>query len=181
VSQTGPVEFAQNELLHRIGPEPFGDGGISDAALDVLVDAQVEVGKQAGSADEDEVVVFGEVFEQQPQPAEIGQIHEMGIVEDGGQRLAGMVEGEGLFDEPAFTSEGGTFELDTEGVAEDFDRVRVGVQCPRDGGDEVLVFRELLHGLLDHAFARAGNAEHEAEPSLLAVDLECVDDLLLAR
>ena len=39
----------------------------------------------------------------------------MGVVEDGGQRLAGAVEGEGLFDEFAFAGEGGAFKLDAEG------------------------------------------------------------------
>ena len=52
----------------------------------------------------------------------------MGVVEDGGQGFAGMVEAESLFDEPAFTLERGAFELDAEGVAEDFDGV--GVRVP---------------------------------------------------
>ena len=44
-----------------VGTEAFEDDRISDPALDILVDAEIEVGKQAGLADEDEVVVFGEV------------------------------------------------------------------------------------------------------------------------
>src|SRR5262249_4595155 len=86
-------------------------------------------GQQIGPADEDEVVVLGKVFEEQPQLAQIGQVHEVGVVEDGGQGLAGMVEAEGLFDEAALAFEGGAFELDAEGVAEDLDGV--GRSCGR--------------------------------------------------
>ena len=85
VAKSDAVEFAQDEVAHVVGIEPFGDDGVGDAALDVLVDAEVESGEQAGPADEDEVVVFGEVLEEEPQLAEVGQVHEVGVVEDGGQ------------------------------------------------------------------------------------------------
>ena len=103
----------------------------------------------------------------------------MGVVEDGGEALAGVIEGEGLFDEFAFALEGGTFELDAEGVAEDFDGVGVGVQRARDGGDEVLLFGETLQGLLDDGLAGAGDAEHETESALLTMDFERVVNFLL--
>ena len=93
--------------------------------------------------------------------------------------LAGVVEAEGLLDEPAFALEGGAFKLDAEGVAEDLDGVGVGVQGAGDGGDQVLAFGEALQGLLDDAFAGARLAEHEAEATLLAMDLEGVVDLAL--
>ena len=114
--------------------------------------------EQVGPADENEVVVLGEVLEQQPQLAEVGQVHEVGVVEDGGQRLAGVVEAERLLDELAFALEGGALELDAEGIAEDLDGVGVGVQGACDGGDQVLVLGELLEGLLDDALAGAGDA-----------------------
>ena len=85
--ESDAVEFAEDEVAHVVGVEPFGDDRVGDAALDVLVDAEVEGGEQAGPADEDEVVVFGEVLEEQPQLAEVGQVHEVGVVEDGGQGL----------------------------------------------------------------------------------------------
>ena len=131
VPEPDAVEFAQDEVAHGVGVEPLGDDRVGDAALDVLVDAEVEGGEQAGPADEDEVVVLGEVLEEQPQLAQVGQVHEVGVVEDGGQGLAGVVEAEGLLDEPAFALEGGALELDAEGVAEDFDGVGVGVQGSR--------------------------------------------------
>ena len=128
VAEADAVEFTQDEVAHGIGPEAFGDDRVGDATFDVLVDAEVEGGQQAGPADEDEVVVFGEVLEEQPQLAQVGQVHEVGVVEDGGQGLAGVVEAEGLLDEAAFALEGGAFELDAEGLAEDLDGVGVGVQ-----------------------------------------------------
>ena len=93
--------------------------------------------------------------------------------------FAGVVEAEGLFDEAAFALEGGAFELDAEGVAEDLDGVGVGVQGAGDGGDQVLVFGEALQGLFDDGLAGAGDAEHQAESALLAMDLEGVVNLLL--
>lgn len=89
-------------------------------------------------------MVLGEVLKEKPQLAQVGQVHEAGIVEDRGQRFAGVIEAEGLLDEAVFTGEGGAPELDTEGVAQDFDGVGVGAQGTADGGDQVLVFGEAL-------------------------------------
>ena len=90
-----------------------------------------------------------------------------------------MVEAEGLLDESTFALEGRAFELDAEGFAEDFDGVGISVQSARDSSDQVLVFRETLEGLFDDALAGAGNAEHQAESALLAMDFEGVVNLLL--
>ena len=75
--------------------------------------------------------------------------------------------------------EGVAIELDLEGVAEDFDRVGVGVQRPGDGGDQVLALGEALEGLLDDGLAGAGHAQDQAESALLAMDLERVVNLAL--
>ena len=179
VSESDAVEFAEDEVAHVVGMEPLGDDGVGDAALDVVVDAEVERGEKAGPADQDEVVVLGKVLEEEPQLAEVGQVHEVGVVEDGGQGLAGVVEGEGLFDKAAFAFEGVAFELDAKGAAEDFDGVGVGVQGAGDRGDQVLIFGEALEGLLDNGLTGAGEPEHEAQSSLLTVDLEGVVNLLL--
>ena len=71
------------------------------------------------------------------------------------------------------------FELDAEGVAEDFDGVGVGVKGASNGGDQVLGFGEALQGLFDDGLAGAGDAEHQAKAALLAMDFEDVNDLLL--
>lgn len=44
------VQLAQDEVAQGIGREPLGDDRVGHAALDVLVDAEVEGGEQAGSA-----------------------------------------------------------------------------------------------------------------------------------
>jgi hypothetical protein len=49
----------------------------------------------------------------------------------------------------------------------------------RHGGDEVLVFGQPLEGLFDDALAGPGEPEDEAEPALLAMDLEGVVNFLL--
>ena len=140
VAQADAVQFAQDEVAHVLAMEAFGDDRVGDAALDVQVDAQVQRGQQVGPADEDEVVVFGEILEEEPQLAQVGQVHEVSVVEDGGQRLAGAIEAEGLLNEPAFAGKSRAFELDAESLAEDLDGVGVGVQGASDGGDQVLVY-----------------------------------------
>src|SRR5271155_4514411 len=179
VSEAGAVEFAEDEVAQVVGVEAFGDDGVGDAAFDVVVDAEVESSEQAGAADEDEVVILGEVLEEEPQLAEVGQVHEMGVVEDGSQAFAGVIEAESLLDEAAFALEGVAFELDAEGITEDLDGVGVGVQGAGDGGDQVLVFGEAMQGLFEDALPGTWNAEDETEAALLAMDLEGVVDLLL--
>jgi len=87
VAKSDAVEFAPDKVAQSVGAEAFGDDGVSDTAFDVLIDAEVEGGEKTGLADEDEVVVFGELFEEQPQLAEVGHVHEVGVVEDSGQDL----------------------------------------------------------------------------------------------
>ena len=65
----------------------------------------------------------------------------MGIIKDGGEALASMIEGEGLLDELAFTLERGGIEVDLEGVAEDLDGVGIRVQRAGHRGDEILILR----------------------------------------
>ena len=82
-----------------------------------------------------------------------GHVHEVGVVEDGGQCFADVVEAESLFDEAALAFEGGVVEVDAAGVAEDFDRVGISVQGAGGGGDQVLIFGEALQRLFDDGLA----------------------------
>lgn len=59
VPETYAIELAMNEGAHVIGIEPFGDDGVSDPALNVLVDGEGQVTQQGRLADEDEVVILG--------------------------------------------------------------------------------------------------------------------------
>src|SRR5205807_1791355 len=75
--------------------------------------------------------------------------------------------------------EGGVVELDAEGLAEDLDGVAVGVQGSANAGDQVLVFGKAQKRLLDDGLAGAGNAEHQAQSALLAMDPQRVVNLLV--
>jgi len=73
------------------------------------------------------------------------------------------------------------FELDAERLPQDLDGVGIGMQGAGNGGDQVLVFGEALQRLFDDGLAGAGNAEDEAESTLLTMDLEGVVNLPLRR
>lgn len=94
VGEADGVELGEDELMDLIGVEPGDDDRKGDAGLDVLVDAEVEIGQERGLADQNQVVILGEVFEQQPQFAQAGHFHEMGVVDDGSNHHAEMVEAE---------------------------------------------------------------------------------------
>jgi hypothetical protein len=86
VAESGLVEFAQEDLLPRVGFESFGEGRVGDVAVDDLIDAVIDIGKPSGLADLYVVVHIREVFEEQPQPAEIGQVQPVGIFKESRQR-----------------------------------------------------------------------------------------------
>jgi hypothetical protein len=48
VAQADAIEFSKQEALHGVGTEAFDDHRMRDTALDVLVDAEVEIGQQVG-------------------------------------------------------------------------------------------------------------------------------------
>jgi hypothetical protein len=124
-------------------------------------------------------VVLRKVLEQESEFPQVGHIHQVGVVKDSGEGLAGVVEAERLFDQPAFAFESVAFELDAERFAQDFDGIGIGVQGACDCGDEVLVVGQSLESLLDDGLAGAGHAKDETESSLLTMDCQCVVNLLL--
>ena len=110
VSQADAVQFTQEEVTHAVGTQAFGDHRVGHATFDILIDAEVESRQQVRSAHEDQVVVLGKILEQQAQLTQVGQVHEVGVVEDGGQALARVIEAEGLLDQSAFALESGMVE-----------------------------------------------------------------------
>ena len=64
VGEPAAVEVVVDEVAGALGTQRFEVGGLGDAASDVLVVAALEHFEQFGLADEHEVAVFGEVFEQ---------------------------------------------------------------------------------------------------------------------
>ena len=48
------------------------------------------------SGEEDEVVILGEVLEEQAQLAQAFDVHEVGVVDDGDEHFSGAMEAEGF-------------------------------------------------------------------------------------
>ena len=156
VRQPDAIQLALDELTHRVIVQTPGDDRVGHAAFDVLVDRQIQVRQQFDLADQNQVVVLGKIFQQQPQLAKVFHLHQMGVVDDGDQHLAAAIETEGLLDQFAFAFERGAFELDLERFAEDLHRVGVGVQCASDRGDQVFFLRQPLERFFDDRLAGAG-------------------------
>ena len=62
VRQAGEVELGVEIGFQGVRGEGVEFGGVGDAALEVAVGAELEGGVEGGLAEQDEVVVFGEVF-----------------------------------------------------------------------------------------------------------------------
>src|SRR3990172_10832664 len=124
-------------------------------------------------------MVFGEFIEEKTQSAQGGDIHKMGVVDDGHKYFPLGVEGEGLLDEAFFALEAVADEFDGEGMAEHFDGVDGGVKRSADGDDNGAFVGVLSDGVLDDGFAGAGLSHDKAEPALLGVDGQDVANFLL--
>lgn len=90
------VELVEDELFNGLWTEAWKDGGVSDAGTDFLVDGEGQRLQERGLADEHEVVGAGKVLAEQAQFAQAVRRHEVGIVNDGDEHLAGAVDAEGL-------------------------------------------------------------------------------------
>ena len=60
--ESNAVELVVNEAGEDGWCEGVNTGGVGDAVFDVAVVTELEGGVELGLAEEDEVVVFGEVF-----------------------------------------------------------------------------------------------------------------------
>jgi len=181
VGEADGIELADNELVDLVGIEPGDDDGKGDAGLDVLVDAEVKIGQERGLADQNQVVILREVFEQQTQFTQAVHFHEMGVVDNGSNHHTEMVEAERFLDETFFTGEVTAIDFQTKGVAKDAQGVAVRVEGAGDsGGDEAFLVM-ILERLLDDRFAGAGLAQEQAQPALLTMDPKGVENVLLMR
>jgi hypothetical protein len=128
-----------------------------------------------------EVVVLREVLEKEPEFAKAFHVHEMGIVDDGDEHFAFMIDLPAGLDEELFALGVAAIGFYFEGGAEYVEGVGVCVQRTSYGrGDHA--FRVMIDdGLLDDAFARAGFPHNDAKPALLGMDLDSLKDFLLLR
>jgi hypothetical protein len=127
VSEGDLVEFGEDEGMQIIGGELFDQNGVGDAALDVVVDAERELGEKLRLRNQDQVVVFGKILEEQAQPAQRVDAHEVGVVDDGHEHFAGVVDALSLL-EAAFAAKIPAFGVDLERLAQDAQGGMVGVQ-----------------------------------------------------
>lgn len=81
---------------------------------------------------------MGEVLEEAAELAEPIEVHDVGVVEDGDEKLGFVVEFPGGFDEGHFAVGVTTGRLEAEGFAEDLDGAGVGVGAGDGRGDDLL-------------------------------------------
>ncbi len=179
VAQAGAIQLVHDKLLDGFGSQAGEEGRVSDAGADFLVDGQGQGLQQRRLADEDQVVRAGKVFAQEPEFAEAVRRHEMGVINDGNQHLAGAVDAEGLLHEQAFAVMVAALKLDLKGFAEDAERVVIGVQRAVDDGRDHAFGVVRQERLFQNTFAGARFAEHQTEAALLGVNPENVKDFLL--
>ena len=104
---------------------------------------------------------------------------EVGVVDDGNDGFAFGVVGAGLGDEAVFAFGVAAEGVELEGLAEEPQQVGPGVERAVDDGGDPMLGVVADDGVLEHGLAGARLAENQAEPALLAVDLEDVEVALL--
>lgn len=83
MGKSNAVELGVDEVGEVDGGEEFESGAVGDAAFEVAVGAELEGGVEGGLADQYEVVIFGEVFEEEAKFTKGFDGDEVGVVDDG--------------------------------------------------------------------------------------------------
>jgi hypothetical protein len=110
------------------GANFFQQDRIDDAVFEVFVHGEGEATEQLGLGDKDQAVVFREVLEEQADLAQRRYVHEVRVVDDGGEHLAGAVQAARLLDEAAFAAHVDAICLDLKRLAQDAQRAVVSVE-----------------------------------------------------
>jgi hypothetical protein len=149
MGQAGEVEL----LVDVAGEGGVGEevelGGVSDAALEVELGPELEGGVEGGLADEDEVVVLGEVLEHEAEFVEGFDGQEVGVVDDRDDGPAPAVLGAGFGDEAVRAVTGGP----AGGLTTL--RLGSGAQAIMPGWAQTFAFRVLPYPLPDAALPGA--------------------------
>lgn len=179
MSQLDDIELSIDEVFHVVGIHSGDFYGIGDAALEVLVDDEMQFLHELWLCEEDKVVVFREVFEKEPEFSQAVHVHEVGVVNDGDEHFAFMVDLPAGLDEEFFAFGVAAVGFYFEGSAEDVEGVCVGVERSSDGRSDHAFWVMIDDGLLDDAFAGAWFAHDNAEATLLGMNLDGLEDFLL--
>jgi hypothetical protein len=179
VGKADVIELAVDVVGDGWRGELFELGGVSHPGTDVVIDGELEGGVEGGLGDEDEVVVFWEVFEEEAELAQGFDGKEMGVIDDGDDELSLGVEVLRLMDEACFAFMVGAVGFEGEGVAQQAEDVVPGMEGAVDDGGDPLLGILPGEGVLEDGLAGSRFSEDEAEPALLGVDLEDVEMALL--
>ncbi len=150
VRQAHFFELMKDEFFHVVRSEFLQQNGVGDTAFDVFVWCEGQLCEQVGLCDEDEVVVFGKVFEEQSESAQGIGFHEVGVIDDGDEHFAAVVDAVGFFDEALFAGVTFAVGIDLKRLAQNSDGAEVGVQGAVDDGGNHLFCVMPAHGLLEN-------------------------------
>lgn len=103
----------------------------------------------------------------------------MGIINDGDEHLAGLMDFEGFLNEEAFAVMVLAIELDFKRMAKDAQDVVIGVECAVEYGCDNSFGIMIDEGVFENGFTGAGMTENETETALLSMNQEDVEDILL--
>jgi len=128
VTEADAVQLVQEEFFEVVRCEFLEQGGVGNAAPDVLIDGEREVGEECWMTDEDEVVVFGKILQEQAKSAKALHVQQVSVVDKRHEGFGLSVELEGVLDKGAFAVQNVLREVEFQGDAQDAKDVAIGVQ-----------------------------------------------------
>jgi len=160
MAEAGTIKLVENELVGLIGIEFWNDDGISDPGFDIFVDGKANLVEQRRLSNEDDVVVFWEIFEEKAEFSQANNRHQMGIVNNGNEHFSEVIESESFLDEAFFTSVIAAVKVDLKGLAKNAQGIGVGMESAGDGRRNQSLGIVIFEGFLNGGFTGAGFA-HE--------------------
>jgi hypothetical protein len=179
VTEADDIELRVKESFHVVGIEALDSDGVGDAALDVLVDGQMQLVHELRLSEKDKVVILGKVLKEKPELSEALHVHEMGVINDRDEHFALMVDLPARLDEEFLALGVATVGFDLERLAEDMQRIGVGVKGSGDGWGDHALGVMVEDGMFNDAFPCAGFSHDDAQSPLLAMDFDCLKNVLL--
>ncbi len=117
VGESSAIELGADEGEDVVGGELSEEDGVGDATAKVVVRREGELGEELGLCDEDEVVALGKVLEEETKTPEITHVEEVGVVDDWGKHLSGVIDAMCLLDESLLAAVVAALEVDLKGLA----------------------------------------------------------------
>jgi hypothetical protein len=105
VSESDLIELGADEIREAVGSQFLQEHGVGYTVLDIFVDGERQAAEQLGLCDEDEAVILGEVLEEQTDATQGGDVHQVGVVDDGCEHFRSCVEASRLLDEALLAAE----------------------------------------------------------------------------